>query len=73
MKKAQVKPRKVEVVKEEKKVEVVKVAVSPERDQMLDRQSELLLILDFLEKNKFQDRGQIEVALSQVNQRLTEL
>lgn len=61
---------KKEVKSQEK---VVEAHIPSEKDQLLDRQSELLIVLDFLATNKFQDRGQIEVALSKVNQRLTEI
>jgi hypothetical protein len=49
------------------------VKVPGERDQLISRREELLMQLHWLEVNKFQDKGQIEVALSQVNQRLTQV
>ena len=68
-----------------KKVEEVKVSSKPspeprpeakpmsEKDQMLNRQSELMDIHNWLTVNAIQDIGQLEVKLSQVNHRLTEL
>ena len=53
---------------------VVEVVVGPtEKEQFLERQSELLSHLTWLETNKLQDIGQVAVALERVNHRLTEL
>ena len=64
-------PKKVYNVEET--VAVTVSSVKNEKDQLADRQAELLGHLTWLQTNKFQDIGQLEVALSQVNQRLTEL
>ena len=56
-----------------KKKEVIAIPVKTEKEQLLERQAELLSHLTWLQTNKLQDVGQIEVALSQVNLQLTQL
>ena len=67
------KKKVVKVVKVEKEIVTENVYLPSGKDTLISRREELLMQLHWLEVNKFQDRGQIEVALSQVNQRLTEL
>lgn len=44
-----------------------------EKDQLLARHAELSKVHQFLQTNKFNDIGQVEVTLAHINQRLTEL
>lgn len=68
-----VKKKKVTKVVRKVVVPVEEVKLPTEKEQLLKRQTELLDHLAWLDINKYQDNGQVEVALSKVNQRLTEI
>ena len=70
------KKKEVVVQEQEPKVELQlksQLNNQTEKEQLISRQEELLSHLNWLDVNKYQDKGQIEVALSQVNTRLTQI
>lgn len=64
---------KVQRVKKVDMDEEVTSEVPSEKEQLLARQEELHTHILWMQTNRFQDIGQVEVALSYVNQRLTEV